>query len=225
LLVSPSAHPHPTHRLAFWGGAFHRLFPGLRIPVLLAASVLFSIPGSRELCDWLGAVNARKSSAVNALRQGANVAVYPGGTAEILTTVATSPKTTLLCRTGFLRLALVHGVPVVPVFCFNEKKLYNRVKLPRFLSTLIYRVLKLPLLLFGGWCWSWLPNRKPLTVVFGKPIEVVKNEHPTEEDVHALLKEYMQQQVDIYNTFKGNLGYPASEYLEIVEAKEKTQRV
>jgi len=37
-------------RLTMWGGIFQQLFPGLQIPRIFAASMLFSIPGSRELC-------------------------------------------------------------------------------------------------------------------------------------------------------------------------------
>ncbi len=65
---------------------------------MLAARVLFSVPGSRECCDWLGAVDAGRKTAERCMASGANVAVYPGGTAEILTTDANDARTTLLVR-------------------------------------------------------------------------------------------------------------------------------
>jgi len=48
-----------------------------------------------------------------------NAAVYPGGTAEILTTDPESKATTLLSRSGFIRLAIQHGVPLVPVLALG----------------------------------------------------------------------------------------------------------
>jgi hypothetical protein len=46
---------------------------------------MFWLPGSREICLWMNAINAQKNVAINALKQY-SLMVYPGGSAEIFTT-------------------------------------------------------------------------------------------------------------------------------------------
>lgn len=47
---------------------------------------MFWIPGSREICLWMGAIDARRSVAEKTLRNGMSLIVYPGGSAEIFET-------------------------------------------------------------------------------------------------------------------------------------------
>ena len=64
-------------RLAMYGGIWERLFPGIETRVL-GASPMFWSPGSREICLWMGAVDAAKKVAVNCLKKyNLNLMVYP----------------------------------------------------------------------------------------------------------------------------------------------------
>lgn len=210
-------------RGALWGSAFRSLFPGLEFPRTLAASSLFVIPAARELSVWLAAVDARRSSAHKCMESGYNVSVYPGGTAEILTTDPYSNKTTLLARKGFIKLALQYGTPIVPVFVFGEKYAFSRIRLPNKLTAAVLRLTQIPLILFGGIGFSWVPYRVPITVVFGSPIEVKRNPNPTEAEITELHDRFFQAERELYLKYKDQLGYPSNDYLEIVDAKRVTR--
>jgi hypothetical protein len=79
-------------------------------------------------------------------------------------------------RTGFIRLALAAGAPVVPVFCFGQTAAYSFALagpplLPAPLATRLARLLRFWPMLMWGAAGSPLPHRVKLTVVVGTPIE------------------------------------------------------
>ncbi len=102
---------------------------------------MFYIPGCREICLWLGAIDASRHVAENQLENGRSLFVYPvrashhtnllhtvnsslgrvlhgcgqGGSREIFHTTPTSKETVLEIthRTGFVKLALRYGTPLV----------------------------------------------------------------------------------------------------------------
>lgn len=64
-------------RIAMYGGVWESLFPGIDTRVL-GASPMFWLPGSREICLWMGAIDAAKKVAVKAIdKHGLNLMVYP----------------------------------------------------------------------------------------------------------------------------------------------------
>lgn len=156
-------HPHGIlilSRPAVYGSVIEQLFPGIEHRVL-GASPMFYIPGCRELCLWMNAVNADKKVAnkvvnSNTKRSHDNVSgklslvIYPGGSKEIFTTDQHSNVTTMIGRKGFIKLALTQGLDIVPTFVFNEKYLYENVRLPKAVESFFMNVLRTPLLLFYG---------------------------------------------------------------------------
>lgn len=54
----------------------------------MGASPMFWVPGAREICLWMGAVDARKKTAERVLTDASNLSmfVYPGGSKEIFLT-------------------------------------------------------------------------------------------------------------------------------------------
>ena len=116
------------------GGWFDLLFPGLETRVLGATPMfwvrvslctrcslqpaLAQIPGSREICLWMGAIDANRRTAANVLKKGLSLMVrsrrsgltcmhsacafqiYPGGSKEIFLTDPTSKDTVLVSRKG-----------------------------------------------------------------------------------------------------------------------------
>ena len=81
----------------------------------LAYDLLFAVPGLESFLRRLGALPAGGRAAEAALRAGAAVLVYPGGDWEVCRPWTERNKVDLHGRTGFVRLALRTGVPVVPV--------------------------------------------------------------------------------------------------------------
>ena len=117
----------------------------------------------------------------------------------------------------------MHGSRIVFVIVvMNSFRLCVVFSLCSWIAKLVYRKIKAPLIWFYGKYYSWLPDRRPNTVIFGKPIPVRKNENPTDAEVEEALVEYLQQCVDIFHTFKGNLGYGPEQTLNIVDANSYT---
>ena len=91
------------------------MFPGVPFRVL-GASPMFRVPLCREICLWMGAVDAGRVTASRALNEGISVVVYPGGSREIFDTDPNSTETKIYLtkRRGFVRLAMRHGADLVP---------------------------------------------------------------------------------------------------------------
>jgi 2-acylglycerol O-acyltransferase 2 len=71
-------------------------------------------------------------------------------------------------RKGFIRMALKHQVPVVPIYTFGSSKLLKRLQLP--LLEKISNWIRVSLCLFYGVCGLPIPFRKKLLYVIGRPI-------------------------------------------------------
>ncbi|XP_033367659.1 2-acylglycerol O-acyltransferase 1-like, partial [Parus major] len=81
----------------------------------------------------------------------------------------------LLCRRGFVRIALKHGTPLVPVFSFGENELFQQVPNPpgsrlRRLQLRLQKVLGVALPLFHArgifqYNFGLLPFRRPIHTV------------------------------------------------------------
>jgi 1-acyl-sn-glycerol-3-phosphate acyltransferase len=80
----------------------------------LAHNLVLSMPGLGFLRKF-GTVAASPANAEKALRSGAAVLVYPGGDHEVHRPSWQSARVDFAGRKGFLRLALEHDVPIVPV--------------------------------------------------------------------------------------------------------------
>jgi 1-acyl-sn-glycerol-3-phosphate acyltransferase len=81
----------------------------------LAYDVLFSIPAASTLARRFGAVPASHANAGALLDAGMPVLVYPGGDEDDYRPWTERHRVDLRGHTGFVRLALRHGVPVVPL--------------------------------------------------------------------------------------------------------------
>ncbi len=81
----------------------------------LAFDFLFGIPGAASLARKIGAVPASQGNGDRLLARGDPVIVYPGGDADDYRPWTERHQVELRGRTGFVRLALRHGVPVVPL--------------------------------------------------------------------------------------------------------------
>lgn len=89
---------------------------GIDSPVyLLGYDLLFAMPGIGEALRRFGAIPAHAPDAAAALADGACVIVYPGGDLEACRPWTQRNQIDFAGRTGFVKLALRSGVPVIPV--------------------------------------------------------------------------------------------------------------
>ncbi|KAG6579836.1 2-acylglycerol O-acyltransferase 2 [Phytophthora cinnamomi] len=105
---------------------FERMFPGINIRVL-GASAMFYVPLGREMCLWMGGVDASRSTGEELLKKGYIIVIYPGGVPEIFKTDPNSKETQLVLkkRLGFIKLAMRERAGLIPTFVFGEKWLYT----------------------------------------------------------------------------------------------------
>jgi 1-acyl-sn-glycerol-3-phosphate acyltransferase len=95
--------------------SWYRTF-GLQRPLYgLALDAAFAIPGFNRLMRKIGQIPASPENAAAALSRRAGLLVYPGGDHEVFRPYRDRNKVDFGGRTGFIKLALKLGVPVVPV--------------------------------------------------------------------------------------------------------------
>lgn len=107
------------------GLEFERISPGSGRRDL-AASILFLIPGWRDLVLASGGVDAGRSTAKRMLKEGMSLGIMIGGEQEQLLSQAGQHLAYIEHRKGFIKLALVNGVPIVPCWCFGETDLFEQ---------------------------------------------------------------------------------------------------
>lgn len=84
---------------------------------------------------------------------------------------STETKLVLKDRFGFVKLAIAHGMQLVPGFCFGEKWVHETVLLPRPIRRLLYRHFRLAGVLLKGRWWTFLghihkPDGTPIQLGF-----------------------------------------------------------
>src|SRR5689334_509796 len=149
----------------------------------LAHDLVFKVPGLRALVERYGTVPASPENMTRALDRGAALLVYPGGDHETFRPSWESDRVDFAGRTGFVKLALEHGVPIVPVvsaggqetalFLGQGRRLARALQLDRR-----FRLKVLPAAIgppFGVTIMD-LPGRYPLpakiSIRVGKPIDL-----------------------------------------------------
>lgn len=102
--------------------AFYEHFGADRLFYQLAHDLAVGIPGLSVLIRRYGTVSASHGNAGRALDAGAAVLVYPGGDYDSYRPSWQSSSVSFGGRKGFIRLALAHDVPVVPVVAIGGQE-------------------------------------------------------------------------------------------------------
>jgi 1-acyl-sn-glycerol-3-phosphate acyltransferase len=88
----------------------------------LAHDLVFKVPGLRTLVQRYGTVPASPENMRRALKKDAALLVYPGGDEESFRPSWESSTVAFAGRTGFVKLALEFGVPIVPVVALGGQE-------------------------------------------------------------------------------------------------------
>lgn len=102
--------------------AFYDHFGPARNFFQLAHDIVFQVPGVRAILSRWGTVPAAPENMKRALDCDAALLVYPGGDEETYRPSWQSSKIDLAGRTGFARLALEYGVPIVPIVAIGGQE-------------------------------------------------------------------------------------------------------
>ncbi|XP_062983826.1 2-acylglycerol O-acyltransferase 2 [Elgaria multicarinata webbii] len=207
---------------------FSQLFPGLT-PYMLMLNIWFRIPFFRDYLMSGGLIPSDKHSASYVLRKpgGGNALIIAVGGAQEALDARPGAFTLLLeNRKGFVRLAIQHGTPLVPVFSFGENELFDQVENPkgswlRWTQERLQKVMGISLPLFHArgvfqYSFGLLPYRRPIHTVVGKPIKVEKKHNPSEDEVDDLHKTYMEELCKLFEAHKLNYNVPEDKHLSFI---------
>jgi len=171
----------------------------------------FLLPLFRECLLLVGRMAASRSSLET-------VPSKPGGGETPILTVGGVPKMMMASkpneiqlhlsqRKGFVKMAMEVGSTLVPCFVFGETETYNQsgplAQVWNRLTCSVRSCFGIAPVFFSGAGWTqgslgFLPRRRKLKVVMGKPIEFPKVEKASTEEVDAAHKQYMAALASLY---------------------------
>ncbi|KAG0765618.1 hypothetical protein G6F29_011796 [Rhizopus arrhizus] len=211
---------------------FSKLFPGIK-PSLLTLTSNFNIPFYRDLIMSLGmaAVSRRSCETILSSGPGRSIVIVVGGAAESLNARPGVNDLVLRKRLGFIRIAIRHNAPLVPLFSFGENDLYEQVENEE--GSFLYKAQKkfkaymgftMPLFHARGvfnYDVGLVPFRHPIATVVGRPIPVPSLEEgqtePTQEQLLKVQKQYIEELQRIYNKYKDIYAKDRKQELRIVD--------
>ncbi|RKF62151.1 Diacylglycerol O-acyltransferase 2A [Erysiphe neolycopersici] len=198
---------------------FSRLFPGIK-NTLLTLDSNFRIPFYREYALAMGLASVSRESCENLLSKGGlnnegmgrAITIVVGGARESLDAQPGTMRLILKGRKGFIKLALRTGADLVPVLGFGENDLYDQVhpiEYPKIhrIQLLFKKLLGFTIPLFHArgifnYDIGWMPYRKPLNIVVGRPILVRQNLNPEAEEIDRVHKQYIQELERMWEAWK-----------------------
>ncbi|XP_072466906.1 2-acylglycerol O-acyltransferase 2-like [Notamacropus eugenii] len=208
------------------GTSFSSIFPGIRSHLMML-TLWFRVPFFREYIMGGGLVTSEKEcvSYLLSKKKGGNLlVVIVGGSQEALDARPGSYTLLLRKRKGFVRLALLHGAPLLPIFSFGENEVFNQIDNPqgswlRWIQERLQKVMGISLPLFHGrgifqYNFGLLPYRQQITTVVGKPIKVEQNANPSQEEVDSLHQRYMTELCNLFEAHKTKYNVPPDQHLE-----------
>ncbi|ESN92323.1 hypothetical protein HELRODRAFT_115941 [Helobdella robusta] len=227
-------HPHGIAASAVFtclttgGTGVSKLFEGFTFRPLTLRCFFFC-PFSRDYLTSFGLCAASKESIHHLLTKcGTNNALVlvVGGNREALEANPGNFNLVLSRRKGFVKLALQHGTPLVPVYSFGETDLYSQImpqpgsKLHAFQQIMLTHLTFAPPFFYGlglfGFKYGILPYRKPVNVVVGSPLKVPTILDPSDDEINEWHKKYVDRLVDHFEKHKLQFGLKEDDHLNIL---------
>eukprot|EP00928_Gymnodinium_smaydae_P034489 TRINITY_DN24423_c0_g1_i1.p1 TRINITY_DN24423_c0_g1~~TRINITY_DN24423_c0_g1_i1.p1 ORF type:complete len:334 (+),score=40.52 TRINITY_DN24423_c0_g1_i1:42-1043(+) len=217
-----ACHPHGTlifSRMFWRSSLLENVFQ--RPWYMLGVSAVFRIPIMRELSLWFGATDSGRSNCERLLRAGANVVVFPGGLDEA-NSVDGPTQVRVRTRTGFIRLAVKHGTPVLPMFVFGELDAVKALSpLPRQVAHFFQKRLRISTNMFAG-RYLLMPHRVPFNLCVGSAVNVTQctDETALEQEVARVHSAYKAELRALYEANKDRFGYGKRELVFVCEQSD-----
>ncbi|AQZ10670.1 DGA1 (YOR245C) [Zygosaccharomyces parabailii] len=217
-------HPHGVGCLGAFGVfstegcQWSKLFPGIPVS-LLTLVTQFHFPFYRDYLMALGISAVSRKNCLKMLEKDYSVCIVVGGARESLLKGVGSVELVLNRRKGFIKLALEAGnVCVVPTFAFGETDCYNIIEPKQdSLSRKVQHWMKnnwgftIPLFYARGlfnYDFGFLPFRKPITVVVGRPIYIEKkSEEPKSEELDYYHDLYIKELNKLFYENRDKFGF------------------
>lgn len=142
-----------------------------------------------------------KKTMLNNIRDGYSQCILPGGFEEAAQTEYGIEKIYIKNKKGFIKLALQHGQSLIPIYAFNETKLFYNFsnQIPALIRNfLVYY--KIPVVIpFGSIFCPILPVNNNFEIIIGEEITLPTIQNPTNEDIDKYHTLYVEKLVELYN--------------------------
>eukprot|EP00440_Ansanella_granifera_P071479 gb/GFBE01077576.1/.p1 GENE.gb/GFBE01077576.1/~~gb/GFBE01077576.1/.p1 ORF type:complete len:312 (+),score=41.56 gb/GFBE01077576.1/:1-936(+) len=160
--------------------------------------LLFRIPILGEVFQVTNARPVDKHTLESILSHGKGLAIQPGGVKEQAATRHDQEQAFFGSKLGFIRLAIKHGTPLMPLYLFGENQLYKRVDGMEWLTRLIKRAtgMTLPIMTAkaGLPVALLLPRATDIHVRWGRLVEVgPPDPNPSDERVQEVFARYLEE--------------------------------
>lgn len=176
---------------------------------------------SRESCE-----NLLSRGGPNNEGMGRGITIVVGGARESLETQPGTLRLVLDSRKGFVKLAICTGADLVPVLGFGENDIYTQIdpKQHRFIHKIQLLVKKwvgftVPLFHARGifnYDVGIMPYRRPMNIVVGRPVKVMKQAKPNDEYVRKIHAQYVEELEWLWDSFKDTFAKERTGEMEIV---------
>jgi hypothetical protein len=175
----------------------------------IAASAILAIPIIGHLLKIIGCIDASRENVRYHLSHGDSIGVSTGGIAEIFEASAEEGVECIILKSrgGICKLALQHGVPIVPGYLFGNSKCLHVWHDPLGIMRWLSRKLQVSLVFFWGRWGLPIPYRTPLLSITGDKIEVPRIENPTPEQVQELLDTLVEKITELFDQHKTSFGW------------------
>ena len=113
-----------------------------------------------------------------------------------------------LIHKGFLRMAIRHGIPVVPIYCFGATKMMRRLEVPMLEK--LSRLLRVSICIFYGVCGLPIPFRQRLSYVVGETIHpppLIQSRGGTDQQVQDMHQRFCDELLRIFDRHKEAYGW------------------
>lgn len=188
----------------------------------VVADVLLAVP---VIGDYLTLVNTKPATekVINGLlAAGTSIALYPGGIHEQVRTDADAESLYFPAKLSFVRLAIKHGVDLVPMYTFGENQLWPTSNFSKAVNMWVYGKIGLGNILLHSPILNLptsalLPSpllmpafKSPVHFRAGDPVRVgPANDNPSEEKVQAVFETYVASVMTLFDEHKDECLPPA----------------
>jgi 2-acylglycerol O-acyltransferase 2 len=158
---------------------------------------------------------------------GRAITIVIGGATESLDAQPNTLRLVLQRRKGFVKMAIRTGADLVPVLGFGENDLYEQFqadshpKIHKF-QLIVKKVLGFTIPLFHArgvfnYDVGLMPYRRPVNIVVGRPVRVMKNERPEQADIDRVHEEYVKELERIWELWKDEFAKDRKEEIQYIE--------
>ena len=196
-----AAHPHGILNYGWWNliarFGVKPLLDGLELVMCMAPAVQW-YPIYGEIFEDRAA-DASATTVRRVLAAGMTPALIPGGFSEAVYTAASPDEeyAYLAERSGFVKLAIEHGVDIIPSYTYGLNDMYHTVDTARHWRAVKAQASGLPLVLWWGpWLFNNVPATEDVTVATFDPFPASKYTLDELPEAHAAYLAYLKQCFD-----------------------------